>query len=216
MEVLRDPKRGCPWNIKQTHQSVKRHLLEEAYETLEAIDSEDPTEIKEELGDLLFQVVFHAQMASEKGNFTFDDVVKCIDDKMIRRHPHVFGEKQIDEESPMADLDKMWEEVKAAEKTTHSVFENIPTALPSLARAVKILKKADKHAISSDEYLAGYANDNVELQRHIQQVQTEEQIGQILLLLASQCKELRLDPEEILRQEAQKLQKHLETNNNGK
>ena len=112
MEKLRSPE-GCPWDREQTHDSLKRYLIEEAYEVLEAIDTGDPSMLADELGDVLLQVVFHAQIAKEQGTFTMDDVIEAISSKLIRRHPHVFGEIDV---STVSDVIRNWDAIKRAEK----------------------------------------------------------------------------------------------------
>jgi len=138
MHRLRSPG-GCPWDREQTHQSLARHLLEEAHETLEAIDSGDQGRLREELGDLLLQVVFHAEMAMEEGSFDIDDVAEGIVTKLIRRHPHVFGDVSVDSASEVL---VNWERIKAEEKGEHPVDEEIPATLPALARAAKVQRRA--------------------------------------------------------------------------
>jgi nucleoside triphosphate diphosphatase len=145
MAKLRSPK-GCPWDHEQTHLSLRRHAIEEVYELIDAIESRDDHEMAEELGDLLLQVVFHAQMAKERGAFDFEKVCRVLTDKLIRRHPHVFGKtkgKNVDE------VWVNWEKIKRAEKAgtkseRKSAFDGIPKHLPALLRAEKLLKKAKK------------------------------------------------------------------------
>lgn len=134
-------KRGCPWDKRQTHKSLKPYLLEEAHETLEAIDSGDPDLMREELGDLLLQVVFHAQLAKEKGRFNLQDVAKTIGDKLVRRHPHVFGKssRKID------DIKRKWEELKREEKPERkSALDGLPKSLPALLRAQRMREKISR------------------------------------------------------------------------
>lgn len=144
-ELVATLRRECPWDREQTHESLRRHLLEEAYEVLDALDHVDPEEgegydhLEEELGDLLFQVLFHATLAAEAGQFTLADVARGVHDKLYSRHPHVFGE--VDAESP-DQVAANWEQLKKAEKGRESVFDGIPDALPSLLFALKIQKKA--------------------------------------------------------------------------
>src|SRR6266536_512876 len=138
MHRLRSPG-GCPWDREQTHQSLARHLLEEAHETLEAIDAGDPAHLREELGDLLLQVVFHAEMAAQEGEFDIDDVAEGIVTKLIRRHPHVFGELEVDS---AAQVLVNWERIKKEEKGDHGLDEEIPSTLPALARAAKVQRRA--------------------------------------------------------------------------
>src|SRR5581483_506454 len=135
-------KKGCPWDKRQTHQSLKPYLLEEAHETLEAIDSGDPEHLREELGDLLLQVVFHAQLAKEKGQFNLQEVAKTIGDKLVRRHPHVFGKSS----RRISDINQKWEELKREEKPERkSVLDGLPKSLPALLRAQRMQEKISKH-----------------------------------------------------------------------
>jgi len=132
-------RKGCPWDRRQTHKSLKPYLLEEAHEVLEAIDSRDPRHLKEELGDLLLQVVFHARIAEEKGHFDLADVAATISDKLERRHPHVFGKTRI---RTIGQLKRKWEELKRAEMPHRkSVFDGLPKTLPSLLRAQRVHEK---------------------------------------------------------------------------
>jgi uncharacterized protein YabN with tetrapyrrole methylase and pyrophosphatase domain len=145
MAKLRSPK-GCPWDREQSHMTLRRHAIEEVYELIDAIETRDDHEMAEELGDLLLQVVFHAQMAKERGAFDFEKVARHITDKLIRRHPHVFGSVKV------RDVDEVWanwEKIKRAEKhgtkhARHSALDGIPKHLPALLRAEKLVKKARK------------------------------------------------------------------------
>ncbi|HHY09342.1 MAG TPA: nucleoside triphosphate pyrophosphohydrolase [Firmicutes bacterium] len=141
IEKLRSP-RGCPWDRQQTHESLKPYLLEEAYELLEAIDNKEPGSILDELGDVLLQVLLHAQIAKEAGEFTIDDVIENLSKKMIRRHPHVFA---AEEAATPAEVAVHWEEIKKKEKkgeARKSVLDGVPKVFPALMRADKIQKKA--------------------------------------------------------------------------
>lgn len=148
MARLRAPD-GCPWDREQDHRSIRLNAVEEVYELVDAIEAGDDTEMEEELGDLLLQVVFHAQMASERGAFDFEKVARNITDKLVRRHPHVFGEVQVED---VARVWNQWEAIKQTEKagTAHernSVFDGIPRHLPALMRAHEVTKKARKAAL---------------------------------------------------------------------
>ncbi len=145
MAKLRSPK-GCPWDREQTHLTLRRHAIEEVYELIDAIELRDDHEMAEELGDLLLQVVFHAQMAKERGAFDFEKVCRVLVDKLIRRHPHVFGKTKV---KNVDEVWANWEKIKRAEKHgTHlerkSALDGIPKHLPALLRAEKLLKKAKK------------------------------------------------------------------------
>jgi uncharacterized protein YabN with tetrapyrrole methylase and pyrophosphatase domain len=151
MAKLRSPK-GCPWDREQSHLTLRRHAIEEVYELIDAIESRDDIEMAEELGDLLLQVVFHCQLARERGAFDFEKVTRHLVDKLIRRHPHVFGTTKV------KDVDEVWanwEKIKKAEKhgtkhARHSALDGIPKHLPALLRAEKLLKKARKAKILAD------------------------------------------------------------------
>jgi MazG family protein len=141
MEKLRGPG-GCPWDRRQTHKSLKPYLLEEAHETLEAIDSGDAEHLREELGDLLLQVVFHSQLAKEKNKFNLQQVAKTIGDKLVRRHPHVFGKSS----RKIVDINRRWEELKRAEKPKRkSALDGLPQSLPALLRAQRMHEKITNH-----------------------------------------------------------------------
>jgi MazG family protein len=144
MARLRDPDQGCPWDLQQDFASIAPYTLEEAYEVAEAIEHNAPDELCDELGDLLFQVVFHAQMAKERGWFSFEDVVSAINEKLVRRHPHVFGDEKIADASEQTHA---WEQHKARERAakgvvSDSVLDGVPLALPALVRAQKIQRRA--------------------------------------------------------------------------
>src|SRR3954453_18289339 len=143
MARLRHPERGCPWDIEQNFATIAPYTIEEAYEVADAIEREDMTALKDELGDLLLQVVFHARMAEEAGLFDFDGVAEAIADKMVRRHPHVFGDAEI---ASVAAQNEAWEAHKAAERAAkaghQSVLDGIALALPALLRAAKVSRRA--------------------------------------------------------------------------
>jgi ATP diphosphatase len=150
MARLRDPQRGCPWDQKQTFATVAPYTIEEAYEVADAIEKGDPTQLRDELGDLLFQVVFHAQMAQERGWFDFAQVASAIHEKLVRRHPHVFGGQGVDGD---AELSRNWEEQKARERAAAgaasgagsvSALADVPRGLPALVRAAKLGKRAGR------------------------------------------------------------------------
>src|SRR5246127_5369472 len=143
MARLRDRKDGCPWDVEQTFATIAPYTVEEAYEVADAIERGDLADLKDELGDLLLQVVFHARMAEEQGRFAFDDVARAINDKMIRRHPHVFGQESY---GSLAEQKAGWEDLKAEERGAKgraaSLLDDVPTGLPALTRAVKLSKRA--------------------------------------------------------------------------
>eukprot|EP01036_Dinobryon_divergens_P045356 gene45356-60589_t len=143
MVRLRDPNGGCPWDVEQTFATIAPYTIEEAYEVADAIERGDMGELRAELGDLLFQVVFHARMAEEQGLFAYDDVAEAMCDKLVRRHPHVFADEDPQISGPAQKL--RWEDIKAAErasKAQHGVLDDVPVGLPALHRAAKLTKRA--------------------------------------------------------------------------
>jgi len=187
MDRLRSPG-GCPWDAEQTHRSLATYLLEETYETLEAIESDDTEALREELGDLLLQVVFHARIAAEQGAFTIDDVAHDIAAKLIRRHPHVFGDAQVDS---AADVDAAWFALKAAEKGRTSVTDGVPIALPALALAGKLHHRAQKGGVSLP---LGSEQSSVAATA-IAQLNTPEEFGELLMALVAAADEHGWDAE---------------------
>ena len=183
-ELVRTLRERCPWDREQTHRSLTRYLLEETYEVLEAIESGSPEHLEEELGDLLFQVYFHATIAAEAGDFTLADVARGIHDKLHRRHPHVFGDAASD------DLVRSWEELKKAEKGRASVFEGIPSGLPALLYAHKVVRKAATLDVSVAP--AEIPDD-------------EGALGALLLAIVAAAADRRLDAEAALRAAAARL-----------
>lgn len=203
MRRLRAPG-GCPWDAEQTHESLKRYLLEESYEVLEAIDTHSDELLKEELGDLLLQPVFHAAIAEERGAFTMDDVLSTLSDKLIRRHPHVFGDQEIkDSEAQIAN----WEKIKKEEKgeDRRSALSGIPPHLPALMKAQKITEKASRVGFDwehVDQVMAKVLEELNELQEAMQQGRQdrmEDELGDLLFSIVNLGRFLSLDPEEALR-----------------
>jgi MazG family protein len=197
MHRLRSPG-GCPWDAEQTHQSLGRHLLEEAHETLEAIDAGDPDRLKEELGDLLLQVVFHAEMAMQEGTFDVDDVAEGITAKLVRRHPHVFGDVDVDSSAQVL---LNWERIKAEEKGEHPIDDEIPATLPALARAAKVQRRAAGFGFdwrSREAATAKVREELAELETATPG-RAEEELGDVLFALASLARKLDVDPETALR-----------------
>jgi tetrapyrrole methylase family protein/MazG family protein len=197
-------RRECPWDREQTHQSLTRHLIEESYEVLEAIDAldNDPdggfAALQEELGDLLFQVFFHATLATEEGEFTLADVAQGIHDKLVLRHPHVFAQVDVDGTD---DVVANWEAIKKQEKGRDSVFDGIPSALPALLRSLKILRKAE----ATD--LPGVQPPQPTIQTA--DLTTPEQVGEALLSIVQTARASGIDPEESLRQTTKDLEQAL-------
>ncbi|KAA3627847.1 MAG: nucleoside triphosphate pyrophosphohydrolase [Proteobacteria bacterium] len=204
MARLRDPKTGCPWDREQDFRSIAPYTIEEAYEVADAIEREAPEDLKEELGDLLLQVVYHARMAEEASWFEFSDVVQSIVDKMIRRHPHVFGDEQI---ADAATQTEAWEQHKAREKPERdSVLDGVTAALPALTRSVKLQRRAarvgfdwpsphpvfDKIAEELEEVRHELSGDN-DLGR------ITDEMGDLLFACTNLSRHLGVDPETALR-----------------
>ncbi|OBW90754.1 nucleoside triphosphate hydrolase [Gallibacterium genomosp. 3] len=204
---LRDPQTGCPWDLEQNYQTMPPHILEEAYEVVEAINQDDRQELKEELGDLLMQVVFLSQLATEEGAFTLDDVIQGITDKIIRRHPHVFGEVHANTSEEVL---KNWENIKQQErhdKQQFSILDNVPSALPSLLRAAKLQKRCAKVGFDWSETeltLQKVEEELQEVREELQKTQQnqsaiEEEIGDLLFAAVNVARHLHVNPEEALR-----------------
>lgn len=202
MRRLRDPENGCPWDIEQTFESIAPYTIEEAYEVAEAITRGDRAELRDELGDLLLQVVYHARMAEEEGAFDFDAVAQGIADKMIRRHPHVFGDETV--ESADAQTAR-WEETKAAERgASTSALDGVALALPALVRAQKLQKRAarvgfdwpDASGVTSK--IAEEARELAEEAKNGDQTRIEEEYGDLLFCVAVLGQHLGVDAEQAL------------------
>jgi XTP/dITP diphosphohydrolase/tetrapyrrole methylase family protein/MazG family protein len=209
MAHLRSPE-GCPWDQEQTHETLTRCLVEEVSETIEAIDENDMELLEEELGDLLLQVVFHAQIAKENGNFDMEDIARGISDKLVRRHPHVFGDEKgtIDQADQVVDR---WEQVKAEEKKqkgesddNSSIFKKLPPRLPALLFAYDIYKRAEKANIHKQMNLA---EKKIDL---LSQDLDKEKAGRVLFEIVAACRRSGLDPEASLRSFASKQMKELD------
>lgn len=215
MQRLRQPVGGCPWDVKQTFESVAPYTLEEAYEVADAIARKNPTDLKEELGDLLLQVVFHAQMAAEQGLFDFDDITRGINEKMLRRHPHVFAGASV---ADAEEQTRRWEELKKAEKLARaqaetastsvlatSALDSVSRGLPEWQRAIKLQKRAaefgfdwpgiapvlDKLREEVAELDEAAHNDN--------EAHQLEELGDVLFVAANVARHLKLDPASALR-----------------
>ena len=217
MARLRDPQHGCPWDLKQSYASIVPYTLEEAYEVADAIERGDFDHLREELGDLLFQVVYYSQLAREEGRFEFAQVVDGITSKLIRRHPHVFPDGDLYGEPDPAKLEEAavkqrWEELKAEERAAKaaepvqlSLLDDVPNALPALSRAAKLQKRAsqvgfdwadalpvvDKVREELDEVLEAMAGGDTEAQA--------EEVGDLLFVVVNLARKLKVDPESALR-----------------
>ncbi|MCR9134531.1 MAG: nucleoside triphosphate pyrophosphohydrolase [Alphaproteobacteria bacterium] len=215
MAALRDPQSGCPWDVKQDFQSIKPYTIEEAYEVADAIERGDLDDLKDELGDLLLQVVFHARMAEESGDFTFGDVVQAITQKMIRRHPHVFADSSSD--TPEG-VKIQWDEIKAAEKADRAarrgqsadagkdgLLDDVPRALPALTEAIKLQQRAARVGFdwSEAEPVLNKIEEEIrELRdalKDTDQSKVQDEFGDVLFAIVNLGRHINADPEMALR-----------------
>ncbi|MFN3197043.1 MAG: nucleoside triphosphate pyrophosphohydrolase [Bradymonadia bacterium] len=196
---LRDPEGGCPWDQKQTLDSIRRYLLEETYETLDALDSGDVDAHRDELGDLLMQVVFHGQIRHEEGRFDVADVSQAISDKMVRRHPHVFGDTVYETEE---ELKRAWSKAKTKEGRV-SVLDGVPKALPALLRAFQLGNKAASVGFDWPN-VEGVVDKIAEEARELTEAKTlgpeaiEHEMGDLLFSMVNLCRHMKIDPETAL------------------
>ena len=201
MASLRSPDGGCPWDREQDFASIAPYTVEEAYEVADAIAREDMPGLRDELGDLLFQVVFHAQMAAEAGEFDFDDVAESICSKMVRRHPHVFGNKA---ERARGAVPGSWERMKASERETKSALDGIATALPALKRAEKLGKRAAASGFDWPDIKGVRAKVDEELTELDETLQEQdagkmtEELGDLLFAVVNLARHLKINPEQAL------------------
>jgi nucleoside triphosphate diphosphatase len=215
MAALRTPKTGCPWDLEQNFATIAPYTLEEAYEVADAIARDDLTDLKEELGDLLLQVVFHARMAEELGAFDFGDVVEAITAKLIRRHPHVFGNES--SQTPQA-VEGLWERIKAEEKAAGGGVEKsgalagVPVGLPALTRALKLQSKASKVGFDWNDPRAVLHKireeaDEIEAALDGDATGAAAEVGDLLFAAVNLARHLRADPEAVLRGTNQKFER---------
>lgn len=206
MRALRDPDHGCPWDIAQDFVSIAPYTIEEAYEVADAIERQDWPGLRGELGDLLLQSVYHAQMAAEAGHFTFDDVARDISDKMVARHPHVFGAESNDK-SPAQQV-KDWETIKAKERENRAqtgVLDDVAIALPALLRAVKLQKRAARVGFDWPDTaqvmdkIIEESQELIEARDTLTPDETFEEMGDLLFVMANLARHLDIDPEAALR-----------------
>lgn len=204
MERLRDPERGCPWDLEQNFETIAPYTIEEAYEVEDAIRRGDWKDLCDELGDLLLQVVFHAQLASEASHFDFAAVVEAVCDKLVRRHPHVFTEEPDAVARGAEDVHRTWEERKAAERAEKarsrgvaaSLFDDVPRNLPALVRASKLQKRARRAGIEGSP---DPGDELVEAASRLSSEPTAEQLGEVLRLVVEVARGTSLDAETALR-----------------
>jgi len=214
MAALRNPETGCPWDKEQTFQSIAPYTIEEAYEVADAIEQDDMDSLRDELGDLLFQVIFYAQMSRESGGFDFEDVARGICTKMERRHPHVFGDAKIEDAAAQTDA---WEQHKAAERARKglenipvSILDGVALALPALMRALKLQRRAAQVGFEWDDATGALAKVHEEIgeveaemcleapQERVQE-RLEDEIGDLFFAAVNLARMLKVKPEEALR-----------------
>jgi len=211
MAKLRDPNGGCPWDLEQDFRSIRNYTIEEAYEVADAIEREDFNDLREELGDLLLQPIYHAQMASEAGHFDIGDVIYTVSEKLIRRHPHVFGDIS---EHGAAAAQNRWEAIKVEERAAKaarkgdkqpSLLDDVPQVLPALARSEKLTKRAAKIGFDWPDMDAVRTKVEEELQESAEAMQAgdaaavHEEIGDLLFAVANLARKAGIDPEAALR-----------------
>lgn len=213
MARLRDPQRGCPWDLQQDFASIAPHTLEECYELVDAIERGDFPQVRDELGDVLFQVIFYAQLGSEQGRFSFDDILQVLVAKLLRRHPHVFpdGRPEGSAEAPAVAVEQVnqnWERIKQEErhaKSQRGVLDDVPVALPALSRAAKLQKRAARVGFDWESWrdvLTKMHEEIAELEEAVAQEEREaiaDELGDLLFCCVNLARFLDVDPERALR-----------------
>lgn len=230
MARLRDPQGGCPWDVEQTFATIVPHTIEEAYEVADAVEQGDMGALRDELGDLLLQVVFHAQMASEAGHFDAEAVIGAIADKLVRRHPHVFGDATVKD---AADQLRAWEDIKAAERAVAgntsgaaaepvSALDGVASGLPALTRALKLQKRAARVGFDWTEavrILDKLREETLEMEAEIEalttgggsQTRLKDELGDLLFVCVNLARRLEVDPESALRHANAKFERRFKT-----
>lgn len=204
VQIMKRLRKECPWDRAQTPETLRQYILEEAYETIEAIDAQDWDELRKELGDLLLQIVFQAEIAEEKGRFTLPEVIANINNKLIERHPHVFGDVKV---RNAADVAANWEQIKVRNEQRKSILEGVPKQLSALLRAQRLQDKASQVGFDWDE-AAGVLDKIKEEIEEIEQAETpaalEEELGDLLFALVNYCRFKKISAEDALRQTTNK------------
>ena len=219
VERLRDPENGCPWDIDQNSESIAHYCIEEAYELQHAISLNKKDAIKSELGDLLFQIAFHCNIAEKAYGFSFDDVIQDVCDKMIFRHPHVFNQEEGTKNISIQEVKNNWEKIKSLEKNNinrpERFFENVPPSLPALSHAIKVQKKASqlKFDWTKSRDILAKINEEVEELRHAfkanEKIFVEEEFGDLLFSLVNLARKFDIDPEKTLGNSIRKFKKRI-------
>jgi len=219
VEQLRNPATGCPWNLQQNFASIAKFTLEEAYEVVDAIENNDLKGLEGEIGDLLYHVLYYTQLGQEQALFSFDDVIQQLADKLIQRHPHVFGEIKLQSESEIVEA---WQKQKSKERlechekvSEHSALDNIPQALPALVRAAKIQQRAADVKFDFEHYKQALSKVYEEVEEvveeadaaEVDQAKLEEELGDLLFSVVNVTRHLKHDPEQALRKANEKFEK---------
>ncbi|MBN1969697.1 MAG: nucleoside triphosphate pyrophosphohydrolase [Candidatus Delongbacteria bacterium] len=210
MKELRNPENGCPWDLKQTHQSLKKYVLEETYEVMDAIDGGNINELKTELGDLLLQIVFHAQVADEVGNFNFDDICNTISDKLVSRHPHIFSDVKVQDAD---EVERNWELIKKKKENKKSLLDGIPRNYSALLRSLRIQQRVAGVGFEwseTDGIIDKVKEEISELTEAIEKKNSkeiEEELGDLFFILVNLAKRYEVDPEEALQKTNDKFTK---------
>jgi len=214
VEVIRRIRKECPWDREQTHKSIRHNLIEEAYETVEAIDEENFEELKKELGDLLLHVIMHSVMAEESGKFTLAEVIEGIRNKLIYRHPHVFGDVKVDNSK---EVKHNWEKLKQAENNRDSIISGIPKSLPALIKAYRVQEKAGSVGFdweNPNDVWKKVEEEISELKKSIESNDSnkiEEEIGDLLFAIVNYSRFLKVNPESALNKAVEKFTRRFQT-----
>lgn len=202
VEIMSKLRKECPWDRAQDHDSLKRFLIEETYEVLESIEKKDFNNLKEELGDLMLQVLFHSEIAKENNKFNIDDVIDFVSEKLIRRHPHVFN--NIKDINKPKDVEVQWEKIKIKEKEKNrSAIDGVPTAMPSTLQAVRLTEKASRVGFdwkNTDDVIAKIDEEILELKEVVNtndKAKIKHELGDIFFALSNLSRHLSMDPEEV-------------------
>jgi len=219
VEQLRNPDTGCPWHLQQDFKSITKFTLEEAYEVVDAIENNDTSGLEGELGDLLYHVLYYARLGQEQALFSFDDVIQQLAEKLIQRHPHIFGEIKLQSKSEIIDAwqkQKSKERLASHDKTTHhSALDNIPNALPALVRAAKVQQRAADVKFDFEHYKQALSKVYEEVDEVVEEADAsivdmeklEEELGDLLFSVVNVTRHLKQDPEQALRKANEKFEK---------
>jgi ATP diphosphatase len=225
MSRLRDPETGCPWDIKQSYATIASYTVEEVYEVVDAIERNDLNDLSEELGDLLFQIIFYCQMAEEQGEFDFDTVINHITSKLVRRHPHVFPEGTLESTRSGCSIDEQqikqnWEAIKSEErqkKGNSGILDDVPNALPAQIRAAKLQKRAANYGFdwpNIDGVIAKVMEELDELQQEVDcgdKARQEEELGDLMFACVNLARHLSIDPDRALAKTNNKFKRRFES-----